>query len=69
MTARAREGKQHQFDKKLLKVVLSVQPRIQLQVFEGVCACVCFQDFGGVDVVTLPAAVMLLAIQVVVRRL
>ena len=69
MTARVREEKRHRFDKTLLKGVLgsNVAPDMSRGFKKRVC--VCSQVFRGVDVVTLPAAVMLLAIQEVVRRL
>lgn len=54
----------HQFDLKLQRGVLFYT---RVQISKGVCVCV-FRFFGGVDVVTLPVAVMLFALQVVVRR-
>lgn len=46
-----------------------VFPVIQVQLFKKcVCVLLSFLFFRGVDVVMLPAAVMLCAIQVVVRQ-
>lgn len=65
-----RKKKKQQFDKRLLKGVLV---RVCLGYKSGflkVWVCVCVFRFSvGVDLVTLPAAVMLIAIQVVVRCL
>lgn len=41
-------------------------PRVDELLLKGVC--VVFSAFQGVDVVVLPAAVVLFAVQVVVRR-
>lgn len=66
-----RGEKRHQFDKKLLKSGLGSRVAWDTSTAFERCACVgvCVCVFRGVGVVTLPAAVMLLAVQVVVRRL
>lgn len=62
--------KKPQFDRKLLKGVLGSFVALDTSSIEKTCVfvCVCVQVCRGVDDVTLPAAVMLLAIQVVVKR-
>lgn len=65
-----RRRKEHQFDVSERCPEFTFARDIQRQgFFLKVCECVRFRAFRGVDLVTLPAAVMLIAIQVVVRRL